>query len=381
MVDLNWDMARAKAGEQANRLSSETTQLSSSIGRVISKNLYSLVDLPTYQTSAMDGFAVSSARGNWFIIGDVKAGKPFQGLLKDGEALSIATGAVIPNGTFGILRWEDAHVLHGYVSGETTREKDFRGIGEEARKGDTLIEAGTTLTPGMVGLLAAAGHDQIQVITKPKVSLILLGDEILFSGLPTNGCVRDSLGVQLPGWLERLGCQVNKITHESDQLESTKSILLTNCEESDLVITTGGTAGGPRDFLHRAIVDLGGEIIIDKVAVRPGHPQLLGKVNDTLILGLPGNPQSAIVGLMTLGKPIIESMLGKTPKALPNITTTDIFEAQENFTRLVPGKLVNGVFTIGKYLGSAMLRSLAHADGFAVCTNPVTTLRWLELPI
>lgn len=381
MVDLNWDIARAKAGEQANRLSSESTQLSSSIGRVISKNLYSLVDLPTYQTSAMDGFAVSSARGNWFIIGDVKAGKPFQGLLKDGEALSIATGAVIPNGTFGILRWEDAHVLHGYVSGETTREKDFRGIGEEARKGETLIEAGTTLTPGMVGLLAAAGYDQIQVITKPKVSLILLGDEILFSGLPTNGCVRDSLGVQLPGWLERLGCQVNKITHESDQLESTKSILLTNCEESDLVITTGGTAGGPRDFLHRAIVDLGGEIIIDKVAVRPGHPQLLGKVNDTLILGLPGNPQSAIVGLMTLGKPIIESMLGKTPKALPNITTTDIFEAQENFTRLVPGKLVNGVFTIGKYLGSAMLRSLAHADGFAVCTNPVTTLRWLELPI
>ena len=381
MVDLNWDIARAKAGEQANRLSSESTQLSSSIGRVISKNLYSLVDLPTYQTSAMDGFAVSSARGNWFIIGDVKAGKPFQGLLKDGEALRIATGAVIPNGTFGILRWEDAHVLHGYVSGETTREKDFRGIGEEARKGETLIEAGTTLTPGMVGLLAAAGYDQIQVITKPKVSLILLGDEILFSGLPTNGCVRDSLGVQLPGWLERLGCQVNKITHESDQLESTKSILLTNCEESDLVITTGGTAGGPRDFLHRAIVDLGGEIIIDKVAVRPGHPQLLGKVNDTLILGLPGNPQSAIVGLMTLGKPIIESMLGKTPKALPNITTTDIFEAQENFTRLVPGKLVNGVFTIGKYLGSAMLRSLAHADGFAVCTNPVTTLRWLELPI
>ena len=381
MVDLNWDIARAKAGEQANRLSSESTQLSSSIGRVISKNLYSLVDLPTYQTSAMDGFAVSSARGNWFIIGDVKAGKPFQGLLKDGEALSIATGAVIPNGTFGILRWEDAHVLNGYVSGETTREKDFRGIGEEARKGETLIEAGTTLTPGMVGLLAAAGHDQIQVITKPKVSLILLGDEILFSGLPTNGCVRDSLGVQLPGWLERLGCQVNKITHESDQLESTKSILLTNCEESDLVITTGGTAGGPRDFLHRAIVELGGEIIIDKVAVRPGHPQLLGKVNDTLILGLPGNPQSAIVGLMTLGKPIIESMLGKTPKALPNITTTDIFEAQENFTRLVPGKLVNGVFTIGKYLGSAMLRSLAHADGFAVCTNPVTTLRWLELPI
>ena len=381
MVDLNWDIARAKAGEQANRLSSESTQLSSSIGRVISKNLYSLVDLPTYQTSAMDGFAVSSARGNWFIIGDVKAGKPFQGLLKDGEALSIATGAVIPNGTFGILRWEDAHVLHGYVSGETTREKDFRGIGEEARKGETLIEAGTTLTPGMVGLLAAAGYDQIQVISKPKVSLILLGDEILFSGLPTNGCVRDSLGVQLPGWLERLGCQVNKITHESDQLESTKSILLTSCEESDLVITTGGTAGGPRDFLHRAIVDLGGEIIIDKVAVRPGHPQLLGKVNDTLILGLPGNPQSAIVGLMTLGKPIIDSMLGKTPKALPNITTTDIFEAQENFTRLVPGKLVNGVFTIGKYLGSAMLRSLAHADGFAVCTNPVTTLRWLELPI
>ena len=167
----------------------------------------------------------------------------------------------------------------------------------------------------------------------------------------------------------------------SDDLALTISAIEKALKVADIVATTGGTADGPRDFLHTAIAKLNGEIKVDKVAVRPGHPQLLAEIAGRALIGLPGNPQSAVVALLTLGQPLIETMLGKLQSELPLISSDDQFEAQPGFTRLVLGKLTNGKFSAGEYLGSAMLRSLAHADGFAICTNPPTTLRWLGLPL
>jgi len=233
----------------------------------------------------------------------------------------------------------------------------------------------------MVGLLAASGYDEIEVAKRPTVGLLLLGDEIQLSGLPKDGLVRDSLGPQLPIWLENLGCQVLQVEYISDQLDLTISAIDKASKQFDILVTTGGTADGPRDFLHSAIAKLNGVIHVDKVAVRPGHPQLLATVNGKPLIGLPGNPQSAVVALLTLGAPLINTILGKPNLPLPVISSDDLFEAQSGFTRLVLGTLDKGHFKIGKYLGSAMLRSLAHADGFAVCTNPPTTLRWLGLPL
>jgi molybdopterin molybdotransferase len=133
--------------------------------------------------------------------------------------------------------------------------------------------------------------------------------------------------------------------------------------------------------LHAAIAALNGEVVVDKVACRPGHPQLLATVNKKPLIGLPGNPQSAVVALMTLGQPLINAMLGVPNNDLPIVKSQDNFEAQPGFTRLVLGNLANGNFVMGQFLGSAMLRSLAHADGFAVCTNPATEIRWLGLPL
>jgi molybdopterin molybdotransferase len=189
------------------------------------------------------------------------------------------------------LRWENAKVDGDQVIGETTERKDFRPAGEESKLNEVLIKAGTTLTPGMVGLLAAAGYDEIEVAERPKVALLLLGDEIQLSGLPKDGFVRDSLGPQLPGWFEKLGCEVVHIEYVSDQLELTIEAIERASKNFDIVATTGGTADGPRDFLHLAINKLKGEIAIDKVAVRPGHPQLLATVNGKPLIGLPGNLQ------------------------------------------------------------------------------------------
>ncbi|MFM8620610.1 MAG: molybdopterin molybdotransferase MoeA [Candidatus Nanopelagicaceae bacterium] len=380
LIEPSWDQARAAAAELGKFIGAELIEIKDAAGRVLVNDAKSLVALPTYETSAMDGYVVSG-NGPWRLIGEIKAGAPYKGSLTEGQALGIATGAVIPEGAFGILRWENAKVEQDTVYGETEFRKDFRPAGQETKLDEVLINKGSKLTPGMVGLLAATGYDQVAVAIRPKVALLLLGDEIQLSGLPKDGLVRDSIGPQIPTWFEKLGCEVISIEYVSDDLELTISAIEKALKVADIVATTGGTADGPRDFLHTAIAKLNGKIKVDKVAVRPGHPQLLAEIAGRALIGLPGNPQSAVVALLTLGQPLVETMLGKLQSELPLISSDDQFEAQFGFTRLVLGNLTHGKFRAGEYLGSAMLRSLAHADGFAICTNPPTTLRWLGLPL
>ena len=380
LFEPTWDQARETAAKLGSFIGVELLPLQKVSGRVLANDAKSLVALPTYETSAMDGYAVAG-KGPWKLIGEVKAGAPHQDVLPDGQALGIATGAVIPQGAFGILRWENAKVENEIVYGETELRKDFRPAGQEAKLNEVIIKKGRKLTAGMVGLLAAAGYDQVEVAIRPKVALLILGDEIQLSGLPKDGLVRDSLGPQLPIWFEKLGCKVISVEYVSDDLNLTIAAIENALKSADILATTGGTADGPRDFLHAAISKLNGEVLVDKVAVRPGHPQLLAEVAGKALIGLPGNPQSAVVSMMTLAQPLIDAMLGKSQRELPLISSDDQFDAQPGFTRLVLGQLNNGKFSAGEFLGSAMLRSLAHADGFAICTNPPTTLRWLGLPL
>ena len=380
LFEPSWDQAREAASAAVLRGSIEVLDINQCVDRVLSEDALSLVALPTYETSAMDGYVVAG-RGPWKIIGEIKAGAPFNNKLQDGQALGIATGAVIPDGAFGVIRWENAKVNGDQLTGVTSARKDFRPAGDESKAEEVLVKAGTKLTPAMVGLLAAAGHDQLSVVKRPKIALLLFGDEIQLNGLPKDGLVRDSLGPQLPAWLEKLGCEVIRIEYVADELQLTIDAIKMASEECDLIATTGGTADGPRDFLVPAINALNGEVLIKQIACRPGHPQVLGKVNGKALLGLPGNPQSAVVALMTIGQPVINSLLGAKLPELPVITTDDQFEAQPGFTRLVLGNLVGNKFIKSEYLGSAMLRGLAHAQGFAICTNPPTSLRWLGLPL
>ena len=170
----------------------------------------------------------------------------------------------------------------------------------------------------------------------------------------------------------------------SDEISRVVKALSDACALVDIVITTGGTAQGPRDFLHDALIQIDAEILVDTVAVRPGHPMLLARTRTTAIFGLPGNPQSAIVALMSLGAPVIASMLGQSQQDLPTVITRRELTAPTGFTRLVIGNIVDAQFEVGQYLGSAMLRGLAHSTGFAVVTKELTaageSVRWLWLP-
>ncbi len=383
LVEGSWDDARAIAAQSFTSLPDELIEVKNGVSRTISRDAHALCDLPTYATSAMDGYAVAG-NGPWKIIGEVKAGLRMQGELVTGCAVGIATGAVIPLGTRGIIRWEIATVSENILDGEVFENQDIRPAAHECKSGDVLAIAGTELNPGSIGLLSAAGLDQLWVTRKPRVALVLFGDEIQLAGIPSDGLVRDALGPQLPGWLEKMGCEIVSTNFISDEISLVVQALVHASKSADIVITTGGTAHGPRDFLHEALFRIGAQILVDTVAVRPGHPMLLANFNQCAVLGLPGNPQSAIVALMSLGAPVITSMLGGSGSELPTVLTRSELTAPADFTRLIIGNIVNGQFEVGQYLGSAMLRGLAHATGFAVVTKELThagePVRWLSLP-
>jgi molybdopterin molybdotransferase len=380
--EAHWEQARSEAYGSWKKLPSEKVLISSCVDRTLAKDAVALVELPTYPTSAMDGYAVAG-KGPWHIVGEVKAGAPMKGALKDKTAVKIATGAVIPENTFGIIRWEVATVDGENLSGEVKQGQDIRPEGLESKQGDVLAAAGTILNPGLIGLLAAAGLDSLEVVRAPKATIILLGDEIVLDGLPHDGLVRDALGPQLPGWLQRLGVEVIATQYISDELNLVVDAFAKAAKNSDIIFTTGGTADGPRDHVHAAIAELKGELIIDRVKVRPGHPMLLAHINKVPLVGLPGNPQSAIVALLTLGQPVIDALMGRKETELNQIVTGDDIDVPEGFTRLVLGNIVDGWFEMGEYLGSAMLRGLAHSKGFAVADKSMEEgemVAWLPLP-
>lgn len=386
--ELSWDQARKIAGSICRRLPDQRIPLEKSIDRILAENVYALCDLPTYTTSAMDGFALCGA-GPWKIIGDIKAGEPSNLSIISGEAMRIATGAVMPEGADTVVEWESAKIDGGTVIATTRIGSHIRPAGAECQIGELLFTAGTIITPGMMGFLSAAGHDEVVVIIKPRIALLLLGDELLHSGLPHGGRVRDALGPQLPAWLNRLGAEVVIQEFVVDELEEVVASIKRVSTLCDLIITTGGTADGPRDHVHAALEKLGAILVVDRVRSRPGHPQLLAqipmKTTPALpLLGLPGNPQSAVVGLMTMGLPVIFSLLGRVLHELELVITTCELSAPENFNRLILGNLIAGEFVMGEHLGSAMLRGLANSQGFAVAQSGITPIGskvgWLPLP-
>jgi molybdopterin molybdotransferase len=262
-----------------------------------------------------------------------------------------------------------------------------RPAGEECVDGEVLAPAGTVLNPALIGLAAASGHDDLLVVPAPRVALVLFGDELATTGVPARGLVRDSLGPQVPAWVARMGVDVVLVERCEDSLAAHVEAIRRAASAAEVVLTTGGTAAGPVDHLHAAMARCEGEVVIDSVAVRPGHPMLAATLDRgrAWLVGLPGNPQSAIATLMSLGAPILAGLAGRP--ALPelaDITSTQAVGAPATEDRLVLGSLVDGQFVPGSHLGSGMLRGLAAATGFAILppggVAAGDAVRWLPLP-
>ena len=347
--------------------------------RVCAEDLVALTDLPHVDSSSMDGWAVSGV-GPWTVN---RADHIELDHIEPNHARPITTGAALPAGAQAIVRTENGTLTGTRLESASASAQDIRRAGEECARGDLLCPQGTTLHPALIGLLAATGHDAIDVVTQPTVQIIITGGELLTSGLPTQKFVRDSLGPQLPLWLTRMGAQVLPVLYITDHLDQISHAISTT--KADLVVTTGGTAASTKDHFKAAIKLAQGQVLVDGVAVRPGHPMKLAVSQDRKypIIGLPGNPLAAVVALITLAQPIISKMLGQQLPVGVSIPTSQSLKGGKSDSRLVPGSIENREFVPALYSGSAMLRGLSASTGFAIVTAPVDaggTIEFLPLP-
>ncbi|CAL9474795.1 molybdopterin molybdotransferase MoeA [Streptomyces sp. NPDC003090] len=379
--DTAWDRARALAA-RAGRCAaprSRTVPLDQALGRVLAEPLTALTDLPPFDTSAMDGWAVAGP-GPWEIRAEesLLAGRGEATALPDGIAVRIATGARVPADTTAVIRTEHARATPGradragtggggghlHARHEVVPGQDIRPRGQECRTGDELLPAATIVTPAVLGLAAAAGYDRLVTAEPPRVDVLVLGDELLTSGIPYDGLIRDALGPMLGPWLRTLGAEptVRRIGDDADALYEAVT-----GTDADLVVTTGGTAAGPVDHVHPVLRKAGAELLVDGVRVRPGHPMLLARLTaNRHLVGLPGNPLAAVSGLLTLAEPLLRGLAGRRAPEPYRLPVRDDVHGHPRDTRLVPVAHRDGRAVPLHYAGPAMLRGLAAADGLAV---------------
>lgn len=384
MGETSWWSAREAALAVGGPGGTCRAPLSEAGGRTLGADVAALIDLPGFARAAMDGWVVAGD-GPWTIVGTIDTGVPADTGLAPGQAMRIATGGLIPEGASAVIPWEVADVVGGSVVAEVPGKVHIRPQGEECVRGDQLAQRGDVLTPALVGLLAAAGVDEVEVFLAPRVTVLVLGDEVVTAGLPGSGQVRDALGIQLPGWIQALGGEAAVVRNIPDDRDALVAALLDAVATSDLVIATGGTARGHRDYLRTALDECECEFLVDGVAVRPGHPMMLARCGDKPVVGLPGNPLSALVAVVTLVAPVLDAWLGRADRGLPQVHMAQaIAPAHKELTRLMVGRRELGGFREVSHVSSAMLRGIAHADGWAVV--PATgvdageVVPWIPLP-
>ncbi|GAA3975602.1 molybdopterin-binding protein [Streptomyces marokkonensis] len=387
-----WPEARATA-EHAARTAARAAHrapvsvpLDAALGLSLATPLTALTDLPSFDTSAMDGWAVAGP-GPWTVRDkSVLAGHAEPAPLTDGEAVRIATGARIPPGATVVLRTEHGRAddkgrlqaTRGVVHGQ-----DIRPCGQECRSGDQLLPVGTLATPAVLGLAAAAGYDTLTTVPRPRVDVLVLGDELLTEGLPHDGLIRDVLGPMLPPWLRALGAEIRSVRRIGDDAKVLHRAITTSV--ADLIVTTGGTAAGPVDHVHPVLRRIGAELLVDGVEVRPGHPMLLARLKaDRHLVGLPGNPLAAVSGLLTLAEPLLRTLAARPAPERYALPLRDAVQGHPYDTRLVPVVLRGDGAVPLRYHGPAMLRGIAAADALAVVppggARPGQEAELLDLP-
>jgi len=347
----------------------EQMALADADGRVLAEALVAGLDLPPWDNSAMDGYALclTDWQGEPLVVSQrILAGMAPDALLP-GTCARIFTGAPLPAGADCVEMQENAEVLaDGRVrfTQAIKLRQNVRPQGQETRSGELVLDAGTRLGPIEQGLIASLGIAQLSVRRRPRVAVLSTGDELIEPGQPLGaGQIYNSNRQLLIGWLRRLGCAVVDAGILPDDLDQTRSALAA-LSQVDLILSTGGVSVGEADFLG-AVLREEGELTLWKLAIKPGKPLTCGHFRGVPVLGLPGNPASTLVTFGLLARPYLLRRMG----------VVDVeplgFAVPAGFAWSKPGKrreylrarMENGRAVLYPNQSSGVLRSAAWADG------------------
>ncbi|MGD1065632.1 MAG: gephyrin-like molybdotransferase Glp [Vulcanimicrobiaceae bacterium] len=321
--------ARALVLDGLAPLVAELVPLAAAPGRVLAETLRALDDLVPFARSGMDGYAVraadtGAAAGGPLVlpvVGTAFAGE-VPGRLQPGTVSAIATGGALPPGADAVVPFEEVDERGATIvlRAPVTVGAHVFLPGDDARRGETLADAGRTVTPGLTALLAAAGHAQLPVHRQPRVTIVSTGDELVdVDEYPEFGQIRDSNASLLAACVRRDGGEVVRCVRVRDAFEPLRDALLRALADSDLIITTGGASTGERDYAKRAVRAVGGVFAFDSVALRPARPSAFARCGAIGVAVLPGNPAAAHVAYAALIRAAVLRLGGRTDVAAPRV--------------------------------------------------------------
>jgi molybdopterin molybdotransferase len=360
----------------------ETVPLRDAVGRVLAQDVASADDVPGFDNSAMDGFAlraVDTAAATdatpavLHLAGESRAGAPHAHTLEPGQAVRISTGAMLPAGADAVLRVEDATEGDGTVS--ATRPVppgcEVRRAGEDITAGDVVLAAGTRVGAAELGVAASTGAAELVCARQPRMALVVTGDELVDPGTPLpQGAIRNTNGYALPVQALDAGALVGSVETVGDDYGRTVAALR-RALAADVVVTTGGVSVGAHDHVKPALAELDVEERFWGVALRPGHPTWFGTTGTVPVFGLPGNPVSAMVTFHLFGRPAIRRILGERDETR---RTTAVLDAdytkrpgREHVVRCTLAASTDGwhVRPTKEEQGSHVLTSMLGVDAFA----------------
>jgi molybdopterin molybdotransferase len=296
------------------------------LGYGLAEDVFAPHDLPRFANSAMDGYAVRAqdtdpAPVELELAGEVRAGTAGAVAVGPGTAVRIMTGAPLPPGADAVVELEvtEEHGGRVLVHEPVTPGRHVRPAGDDLRQGDPAVAAGAELGPGELALLAALGRSPVRVHRRPRVALLVTGDELVDPEAEAGpGQVRDSNTVALKGLVAESGGEVVFARRVGDSLEDTVDALSAAAAAADLMVSSGGVAVGRYDFVKEAVERLG-RIDLWRVAMQPGKPVVLGEVGGTPLLALPGNPVSIHVGFEQFVRPALRKMRGLAELLRPEV--------------------------------------------------------------
>jgi molybdopterin molybdotransferase len=322
---IEFEQARRLVLERAERLDAEEVELEHALGRVLAADVSSSEAVPGFDNSAMDGFALRAADTEGAapgspvrlaVVDEARAGNPAARRLAEGEAIAISTGAMLPDGADAVVRVEDTQMEDGAVDvvAEVEQGRDVRRAGDDIRSGETVLPAGTAIGPAELGVLASVGAQPVRCTRRPRVAIVVSGDELVGPDEPLGpGKVRDSNAFTVPALAQACGAEVLSSVKVPDDPTATREAI-DEALGADLVAISGGMSVGEHDHVRPALAELGAAQVFWGVAIRPGRPTWFGvHPAGSLIVGLPGNPVSAVVCFLLLARPAILAMQGLAP--------------------------------------------------------------------
>jgi molybdopterin molybdotransferase len=377
----------------------EEVPLREALGRVLSDDIMSPIDVPAHVNSAVDGYAVRSAdlpaRGiaTLTVIGTSWAGRPFLEALRPGQCVRIMTGAKIPDGADTVVMQEHverhADAIQIAAAGHKPRQ-NVRMAGEDLAAGQPAAMAGKRVTPAVLGLLASLGIGRVWVRRRLRVAFFSTGDELRSVGDPLGeGEIYDSNRYTLYGMLARLEVEQEDLGVVRDSLDALRAAFHKAAAGADVVITTGGVSVGEADFVKEVLSDLG-EVTFGKIAMKPGRPLAFGRVGDRLFFGLPGNPVAVMVTFYELVQPALRRMMGECQVRPVGFEARCLSRLKKKpgrteFQRGVLTTDVDGRVAVSKTgaQGSGILSSMSAANCFIVLPSESGTVEpgdtvWVE---